>query len=193
AYLLVAGSRGLSGLRAVLLGSVGTQLAALADCPVVIVPDRELGASTGRVVVGVDGSPSALAAAERAFTEADARRATLRAVAVSSRSSHAVFAAMEAPAPSDDPDRAAALAETRRRLSESLAGLREHHPDVYVEEEVLIGHPAETLIAESEYADLVVVGSRGRGGFTGLLLGSVSQTLLTHAYCPVMVVHAKKH
>lgn len=192
AHLIVAGSRGLSGVRAVVLGSVGLQLAALAECPAVIVPDRETGAPTGRVVVGVDGSPAALAAADRAFAAADARRATLRAVAVAGRSSHGVFAAMEAPEVLNDPERAAALAEARRRLSESLAGLRERHPDVHVEEEVLTGHPAEVLIAESHYADLVVVGSRGRGGFTGMLLGSVSQTLLTHTYCPVMVVHARK-
>ncbi|MEY9214531.1 universal stress protein [Thermobifida halotolerans] len=192
AHLIVAGSRGLSGLRAVVLGSVGVQLAALAECPAVIVPDRDPGAETGRVVVGVDGSPSALAATDRAFVEAEARRATLRAVAVAGSASHGVFAALETPEGPGSPEREAAVAEARRRLSESLAGQRERHPGVYVEEEVLPGHPAEVLIDESEYADLVVVGSRGRGGFTGMLLGSVSQTLLSHSHCPVMVVHAAK-
>lgn len=192
AHVIVAGSRGLAGLRAVLLGSVGIQLAALAECPAVIVPDREERTLTNRVVVGVDGSPAAWAAAERAFAEAAARQATVRTVAVASRASHGVFAALETPDAEGTPEQGAALAKARRFLSESLAGHRERYPDVPVEEEVVVGHPAEVLVTESQHADLVVVGSRGRGGFTGMLLGSVSQTVLTHAWCPVMVVHAEK-
>ncbi len=78
--------------------------------------------------------------------------------------------------------------EERRLLSEALAGHRERHPDVAVEHETVHGPTREALIEASRTARLVVVGARGRGGFSGLLLGSVSQALLHHAHCPVAVV-----
>ncbi|TDQ52291.1 universal stress protein [Actinorugispora endophytica] len=191
AHTVVVGSRGLEGLRAVVVGSTGMQLTALAACPVVVVPDREPRPAVGRVVVGVDGSATARAAAGWAFAEASARGALLRAVTVHDRVSHGIFGPLEElPAGySGDPDEGAAWEEARRRLSESIAGLRELHPDVSLQEEVSTGHPAEVLTAESERADLLVVGSRGHGGFVGLLLGSVSQGVLSHSHCPVAVVH----
>ena len=76
-------------------------------------------------------------------------------------------------------------------MAESLAGWREKYPDVDVREHVIRALPAEALIGESEGADLLVVGSRGRGGFGGLLLGSVSHTVLQHAHCPVAVVRPR--
>ena len=80
------------------------------------------------------------------------------------------------------------LDEELRVVSESLAGWREKFPDVDVRENVIKGRPAFELIAASRGALLLVVGSRGRGGFTSLLLGSVSHTVLHHAHCPVAVV-----
>ena len=76
----------------------------------------------------------------------------------------------------------------RLLLAESLAGWREKYPDVDVRELVLQEFPVESLIAQSAGAALMVVGSRGKGGFTGLLLGSVSQGVLRGAHCPLAVV-----
>jgi nucleotide-binding universal stress UspA family protein len=78
--------------------------------------------------------------------------------------------------------------EKRLLLSEALAGWREKYPDVGVIEKVLVGLPAWTLIEESKHARLVVVGSRGKGGFAGLRLGSTSQALVHHADCAVAIV-----
>ena len=78
---------------------------------------------------------------------------------------------------------------------ETLAGmvrrLREEHPEVELEPVLRKGRPASVLIEESKAADLLVVGSRGHGGFVGLLLGSVSQECAEHAHCPVLIVHQK--
>lgn len=195
AQLVVAGSRGLSGMRAA-VGSIGMQLAALAPCPVVIVPDRKPRAAAGRIVVGVDGSRAAAAAAEQAFAEAVNRRADLGVVTVfGRRAAHGFLDRLESLppfGPFDAQEEETAMEEARRHLSESIAGQRAQHPEVRVSEKVSVGHPAEVLASESEHADLLVVGSRGLGGFTGMLLGSVSQTVLSHAYCPVMVVHAEQ-
>jgi nucleotide-binding universal stress UspA family protein len=73
-------------------------------------------------------------------------------------------------------------------MSEALAGWRERYPQVEVAEEVVLGHPAEVLGRISDGSDLLVVGSRGRGGFAGLALGSVSHAVLHHARCPIAVV-----
>ena len=90
-----------------------------------------------------------------------------------------------------DPD---ALAdEERRLLGESLAGWAERYPNVVVHRELVRNRPGHALVERSAAAQLVVVGARGRGGFTGLLLGSVSQTLIHHAACPVAVVRATLH
>ncbi|MER7134415.1 universal stress protein, partial [Streptosporangium saharense] len=77
--------------------------------------------------------------------------------------------------------------QERRALAEALAGWGERHPDVKVTERLEYGHPVEALREASTEADLLVVGSRGRGDLTGLLLGSVSHALLHHAACPVVV------
>jgi len=73
-------------------------------------------------------------------------------------------------------------------VAESLAGVAEDHPDVEVDTRLISGQPARALLVAAEYADLLVLGSRGRGGFAGLLLGSVSQGVLHHAHCPVAIV-----
>lgn len=78
--------------------------------------------------------------------------------------------------------------EERRALSESLVAWREEFPDVEVSGEVVRGRPARILAGASARSDLLVVGTRGRGGFPGLRLGSVSHAMLHTAHCPVAVV-----
>jgi nucleotide-binding universal stress UspA family protein len=85
-------------------------------------------------------------------------------------------------------DWAAVEAEEREVLAERLAGWCEKYPDVPVRRLVVRDRPARALVGESGRAQLVVVGSRGRGGLRGMVLGSVSQALLHHAHCPVAVV-----
>ncbi|GLZ77740.1 universal stress protein [Actinorhabdospora filicis] len=165
--LLVLGSRGLGGFGGLLLGSVGTQLASHAEAPVVIV--RSGGTPGGPVVVGVDGSEPAEEAVGLAFDMAAASGVGVLAV-------HA-----------DDGD---VSNYDRHLLAESLGGYAGRYPDVPVEARHASGRAAQALVECSAGASLLVVGSRGRGGFKGLLLGSVSQAAVTHASCPVMVVRA---
>lgn len=182
AAMLVVGGRGRGGFADLLLGSVAAQVAAHAACPVVVIRGNVRAA--GAVVVGVDGSPTSTAAIAFAADEAEWRHASLLAA-------HA-WTAPVSTGPGDmlplvyDVDKVEA--EERRVLSESVAGLGESHPDVPVEQRLVHGRAAEFLNDLSREAQLVVVGSRGHGGFTGLLLGSVSRALVHHAGCPVAVV-----
>ncbi|WP_433501407.1 universal stress protein [Sphaerimonospora sp. CA-214678] len=183
ADLLVVGNHGLGGFRGLLLGSVAYGVAGQAPCDVVIVRGTPTPAR-GEVVAGVDGSPVGAAALDFAFAEAALRGARLRAV-------HA-WTWFEAgggfvPGP-DDPD----VEQTEVRVvSEALSGHRERYPDVEVVEEVVRGHPVDVLSDASDAADLLVVGSRGRGNLAGLVLGSVSHALLHHARCPLAVVRGR--
>lgn len=182
ATLTVLGQRGEGGLTGLLLGSVATQVATHASGPVVVVPDEEPG--IGPVVVGVDGSELSEPAIGFAFEEASWRRVELVAV-------HA----WAAPGSHIEHDRIPrfynldeVIAEERRVLAESLAGWRVKYPDVSVRPVLAHGAPVPELLSESAGARLLVVGSRGRGGFAGLLLGSTSRSLLHRATCPVAVV-----
>jgi nucleotide-binding universal stress UspA family protein len=184
AAVVVVGHRGRGGFAGLLLGSVAAQVAAHAACPVVVArePDR----AADRVVVGVDGSPLSDAALGFAFEEASLRGLGLTAVHAWSEP-----AVADATLPlvydlGDLRDRAARL------LSESLAGWREKYPDVDVLSQIVRGRPARVLVEAAAGAALLVVGSRGRGGFTGLLLGSVSNAVLHHAAAPVAIVHGPR-
>ena len=178
ARLLVVGHRGAGGFATLVLGSVGAAAAAHAACPVVVV--RGEPRPTGPVVVGVDGSRLSEAALEFAVDAALRRRTTLVAV-------HAwQDTADPRLAPLIDGD--AVAVEEAAVLAERLAGRQDKHPDLTIERRLVRDRPAQELTALSEGAQLVVVGSRGRGGFAGLLLGSVSQALPRHAACPVAVV-----
>ena len=184
AELVVLGNRGLGGFTGLLIGSVAVELAAHAVCPVVVVrgPEPEYASPLhDPVVVGVDGSPTSEAAVAFAFEAASFRG--VRLVAVHVWQDLLVEPTM---APSLDWD--ALESDEREVLAERLAGYRAKYPDVPVWQLVVRDRPAHTLVMQSGRAQLVVVGSRGRGGFTGLLLGSVSQALLHHADCPVAVV-----
>jgi len=182
AALVVVGDRGLGGFTGLLIGSVAVQLAAHAACPVLVVRGRPN--PTGDVLIGVDGSPAAEAAIGAAFEEATLRGARLTALHVWSHP--------RSTGPGDMLplvyDVAEVEAEEARVLAEALAGWRDKYPDLPVHRELRRAYIRSALIDETARSQLVVVGSRGRGGFTGLLLGSVSQAMLHHAHCPVMVV-----
>jgi nucleotide-binding universal stress UspA family protein len=135
------------------------------------------------ITVGVDGSASARAAASFALEEARLRRATLRVVAAWHIPTAAFSDGMAPPVFGSELTDAAASV-----LEETLTGLGRH--DVEIQGRVRHGQPAEVLLEESADADLLVVGSRGLGGFRGLLLGSVSQQCAQHARCPVVIVRA---
>ncbi|MGW5053641.1 universal stress protein [Actinokineospora sp. NPDC004072] len=181
AGLVVLGSRGLGGFSGLLLGSTAVQVAAHAPVPVVVV--REAAGETravarGDVVVGVDGSANSLDAIEFAFTEARRLRTGVLALMVNSRGRGPTAVLL---ADDEEPEQARALAE-------AMAGWAEKYPDVPIRRAVTRGHPARTLTELAGDAALLVVGSRGAGGFRGMLLGSVSQGVLQHATCPVAIV-----
>ena len=185
AQTIVVGCRGQGALERALLGSVSTGLVHHAHCPVAVIHD-ELPSSPQRaqlpVLVGIDGSPASELATAIAFDEASWRGVELVAL-------HAWSDADMAAAPSMDPSGIRSAAETM--LAESVAGFQERYPDVPVRRLPVYDHPARHLLDESESAQLVVVGSRGRGGFTGMLLGSVSTLVVHTARIPVIV--ARQH
>ncbi len=183
AQLLVLGSRGLGGVSGLIVGSVAVALAAHAACPVVVVRGAELVAVSTQlpVVVGVDGTPTSEAAIAFAFDAADARGVPLVAV-------HTWWDLFVDPTLDPLTDWEAIEASEQRVLAERLAGWRDKYPEVEVQRVVTRDRPARQLLKQAQGAQLVVVGSRGRGAFSGLLLGSVSHALIHHAPCPVAVV-----
>ncbi|MEU8798403.1 universal stress protein [Spirillospora sp. NPDC048819] len=184
ADLIVLGPRGLGGFAGLLLGSVGAQVAAHAACPVVIVRGGGPDEGARRVVVGVDGSPASRAALKTAFAAADARGLSVRAVVAWES-----VPVKELPPLADE---AGLRDAAERRLAGLMIPLRELHPGVDVETEVVAGAPRDVLMEAAGDARLIVVGSRGLGGVRGLLLGSVSHALVHHAPCTVAVVHAPR-
>ncbi|AAZ55450.1 universal stress protein [Thermobifida fusca] len=190
AELLVVGSRGYSGVASLFLGSVAQRVASHATCPVVVVPptSQEAAARRGRVVVGVDGSEHAAAALRFALVEAERLRAELVAVYAWQAPDAPVdpFTVLQADVAVDREQQVARAREwLLRTVDEARTPLTQRVP---VRVETPEKHPAAALLDEGADADLIVVGSRGRGGFTGLLLGSVSQQVLNHAVVPVAVV-----
>lgn len=188
ADMVVMGSRGLGGLSGLVLGSVSSAVVAHAASPVVVVrKDNDVSPETkyGPVVVGVDGSDISREALAYAFREADARGATLRAVHswadAQIQTSLVGLAAVQSQLD-------AMSAQERKILDDELAPYREKYPNVQVEEVVERDRPIQVLKENSEAAQLLVLGSHGRGGFRGMLLGSTSRALLQYAPCPMMVV-----
>lgn len=184
AQMVVVGNRGMGGFTELLTGSVAIALAAHAVCPVVVVRNERPGKPTpleGPVVVGVAGSPTSEAAIAFAYEAADARRAPLVAV-------HTWQDLYVEPMTAPLLDWEMFETVEHSLLAECLAGWGEKFPNVAVRRVVTRDRAAHTLIEESAAAQLVVVGSRGRGTVTGLVLGSVSHALLHHARCPVAVV-----
>ncbi|WNV87480.1 universal stress protein [Umezawaea sp. Da 62-37] len=184
AKTIVLGSRGLGGFTGLLLGSTAAALTAHARCPVVVVRDRVV--EQGPVVVGVDGSAASESAIGFAFEAASTRNAPLTAVL--SWTDVLVESAFQADRFSMDWSEVGA--EQQRLLAERMAGWQEKYPDVVVERVVVRDRPVRALVRAAQHARLLVVGSHGRGGFTGMLLGSTSQALVHHAPCPVAVVRS---
>lgn len=185
AHMIVVGARGFDGFGWHMLGSVSAGLLHHAHCPVTIVRDPE---SAGReihddapVVVGIDGSRASEAATALAFDEASRRRVPL--VALHAWSDVGVFPilGMDWHVYRDEGDEV---------LGERLAGWQEIYPDVQVHRRLVCDVPARWLVNESDSAQLVVLGSRGRGGFDGLHLGSVSSAVAQSARVPVIVVRS---
>jgi len=184
AGLVVLGSRGLGGFSGLVIGSIAVAVATHGQCPVVVVRGTEPRTTLrqeGPVVVGADGSPTSQAGIRFSFEAASLRDAPL--VAVHAWSDVPLPPSREL-ASSWDPVRQQELEVLDQRLAESRA----LYPAVRVERVVVRDNPAHVLLDRAEDAQLVVVGSRGRGGFRGLLLGSTSQALIYHAACPVAVV-----
>jgi nucleotide-binding universal stress UspA family protein len=180
AAMIVIGSRGRNSLMGTLAGSAAVQVASHSTVPVVVVRgDRAPG---GNVVVGVDGSPDSAEAIAFAFDVAARRNAPLVAVHTWS---HPISTG-----PGDMLPLVVKMHQEAedRMVAEALAGWAEKYPDVVVTRQVSRGHPAHALVDASAGAQLTVIGSRGHGGFAGLLLGSVGLSLLHHARCPVAVV-----
>ncbi|WP_305094136.1 universal stress protein [Prescottella sp. R16] len=187
ASMLVLGSHGHGEITGLIVGSVTAAVAAHAECPVVVVRGRTLDGlppTEGPIVVGVDGSESCRPAVEAAFVEASARGAGLVAVNVWSD----VSVQPSLGATPDDPHWSRIQAGEEVVLAERLAGCREQYPDVDVERVVARDRPVRVLSEYAEQAQLIVVGTRGRGGFRGMLLGSTSRAMLHTADCPVMIV-----
>jgi nucleotide-binding universal stress UspA family protein len=183
ARLVVIGSRDRTTVGAAILGSVTSTVAAKAPCPVVVtrLGDGQ-GPAPNRVVVGVDGSEISSAAVDFAFEEAERRHAALSVVHCWQRPKHSE------PAPRDGHSIKQFVEEHRLALEESIAGARADHPDIHLSTWVIEGRAHVILNQLSEDARLLVVGSRGHGGVSGLLLGSVSQALLHHAHCSLAIV-----
>lgn len=212
----VVGTRGRGGFTERLLGTVSSALPAHAHCPTVVVPHRPERGGGGvpwshggssrqtagrgepaivrrhtpvrRIVVGVDGSAAAETALAQAIHEAEVWDAQLTAVAgVPVTAGSGMLAWLPAAV-----DHEAVLRDAGEGLDVVVDRALADHPGVQVRRHVLDGTGASLLTEFSTAVDLVVVGSRGRGGFAGLLLGSTSQTVLHHAACPVMVVTARR-
>ncbi|HET8559353.1 MAG TPA: universal stress protein [Marmoricola sp.] len=132
------------------------------------------------IVVGIDGSESSKQALRWAVRQAELTGATLRAVEVW-RLPNTYGMAPDYPDVDFEGD-------VRRELDGILDEVVKEHPELVVTPVVAEGHPAWVLVEQAKDADLLVVGSHGRGAFTGMLLGSVSQHCVQQAGCPVVVV-----
>lgn len=185
---VVLGSHGRGAIPTALLGSVSQQVAVHGHCPVVVVKESSLqgGVGSGQVVVGVDGSEASKPALGYAFAHAAAAGSGLTAV-------HTWWWEPLEGVSQDEPwagDWTQIASQEEALVAEALAGWSEKYPDVPVLRHIVRGDPVVELLGQSHGASLLVVGSRGRGGFGGLLLGSASRRVLKRATCPVAIVRS---
>ncbi|HET8659108.1 MAG TPA: universal stress protein [Micromonosporaceae bacterium] len=174
ARLVVVGHRGQGGFASLPLGSVSLRIATHAPCPVAVVRGEARPADP--VVMAVNGSRSATLVIPEGFAQAAARGCGLVAARVFPRTTARY-------------DRE----ERRAELVGSVAPWRRHYPQVAVEYVLLEGSPTGYLTHLSYRAQLIVLGSRGSHGFTGLLLGSTTQHLIHNSGCPVLIARARHH
>lgn len=186
AEMMVVGCRGQGGVAQTLLGSVSVGVVHHAHCPVAVIHHHQPGAGpdpTGPVLVGVDGSPTSELATEIAFDEASRRGVELVALhAWSDMNSLGMASIGWAPIEWRN-----IKDQETEVLAERLCGWHDRYPDVVVHKEVVCDQPALRLLEQAEKAQLVVLGSHGRGGFPGMLLGSVSTAVVNSAHIPVIV------
>jgi nucleotide-binding universal stress UspA family protein len=192
--LTVVGSHGNSQLTESLLGSVAQKVAGQAAGPVIVVRTSEESGTppaAGPVLVGLDGSAESAGALSFAFEEASLRGVEL--VAIHSWDNEPRVGSISSYPREQDRAR---FEEEHRVLAEQLSGWSDKYPDVRVVPLVVRGQAAAAIMGrcgrtvDEQRPSLIVVGSRGRGGFAGLLLGSTSHALIAHAACPVAVVRA---
>jgi nucleotide-binding universal stress UspA family protein len=165
-------------------------VAAHAHCPIVVVRGRrpqDPPPGAGPVLVGADGSSDSDGALAFACEEARLRSVALTVVHTWS---DIVDGGVLRPHPLLDDDAEIEQAE-RARLADQVSGWQDKFPDLSIDLDVTRGRPVRTLLERAEHAQLIVVGCRGRGGFTGMLLGSTSQALIVHSPCPVAVVRSQ--
>lgn len=186
--VIVVGSRGLGAVRAIMLGSVSVRTSAHAPCPVVVVPESDdRDRNRGKVVVGVDGSDSSRRALRFALHHA-----------LATGSEVVVVNSWEVPLPADEASLAADAQSLHeevfdRQSEEVVAGvlaevIDDRTQDLDISAVRMQANAVEALLEAGEDADLIVVGSRGRGGVRGLVMGSTSQGVLHHARGPVAVL-----
>ena len=181
AEMIVVGSSGKGLLARGFLGSVSSSVVRYANCPVAVIRDEDLlmpDPQHAPVLVGIDGSPASELATEIAFEQASHRGVEL--IALHAWSDVPAFELQGL-------DWSALESAEERSFAESLAGRQERYPNVTVQRVVVCDQPAQQLIERSESAQLVVVGSHGRGGFDRMMLGSVSNTVLHSVRIPVIV------
>ena len=192
ALMTVVGSHGAGVVTETILGSVALKVAIHSTAPVVVIrtdprdPPVGVPLAGAPVMVGLDGSAESDAALGFAFEEASFRRVELIAVHTWD-DGHLGSLLRAAPV---EIDHHRIEQEEERLLAEQLAGWSDKYPEVRVRRLIRRGTPAGALIrtAAQEHPCLLVVGSRGRGGFTGLLLGSTSAELVAYASYPTAVV-----
>jgi nucleotide-binding universal stress UspA family protein len=184
AYMTVVGSRGMGAIGRAILGSASGALVHHGHGPVAIIHPDEVQAPdhTSPVLLGVDGSPASEEATALAFDEASRRGVDL--VALHAWSDVGVF-------PMLGMDWHQYEDAGHEVLAERLAGWQERYPDVHVTRRIVCDQPARWLIEESQQAQLVIVGSHGRGGFAGMMLGSVGSKVAQAAKAPVIVARAR--
>lgn len=184
AYMTVVGSRGMGALGRALLGSVSSGLVHHGHGPVAIIHADDVKApdDDSPVLLGIDGSPSSEDATALAFDEASRRGVDLVALHAWSDVGVLPVLGMDWHRYED---------EGHEILAERLAGWQDQYPDVHIQRRIVCDQPARWLVDESQKAQLVVVGSHGRGGFSGMMLGSVGSKVAQASHAPVIVVRSR--
>ncbi|WP_204079518.1 universal stress protein [Mycobacterium riyadhense] len=189
AELVVVGSHGRGAVVRGLLGSVSSGVVRRAKCPVAVIHQedpsmpRPAHPEQAPVMVGIDGSPASELATAIAFDEASRRGVELKAVHAWSDIEVVALPGL---------DWSAVKEEAAQILAERLGGWQERYPDVRVHRFIVCDRPARRLINDAPSAQLVVVGSHGRGGLTGMLLGSVSNAVVHSVHTPVIVARTSE-